>query len=334
MTTFTHASKRVTLAPGELFRTNPQDETYRDTPATELRAIIDRVVSGVPWREAVAAAYGEVHPWLCDIVTSPQRDLFFRQHPPADGARVLDIGAGWGQAALPLARRAEVVALEPTAERMDFIRAAAVQEKVDQSLCFVQADFFDVTFETKFDLICCIGVLEWVPKFRAGDPVGLQREFLRRIRSLLNTGGQLVIGIENRMGLKYLMGSSDDHIAVPGVAVYDFEMAQRKWRDRTGGALRSLTHSRVELSELLAESGFDTNQFFGAFPDYKLPRIILPLGSEINAWFKGGGFVPEHDGSCGRPLEFQAELASHYRSLASLGIAQDFAPSFYIIASA
>lgn len=333
MISFTHASKKVTLVPGELFRSILQEDTYRDTPATQLRAIIERVTSGVPWREAVAAAYSDVHPWLCDIVTSPQRDLFFRLHPPADGARVLDIGAGWGQAALPLARRSNVVALEPTAERMDFIRAAAVQEKVDQSLCCVQADFFDVTFETKFDLVCCIGVLEWVPKFRSGNPIELQREFLRRIRSLLNPGGRLVIGIENRMGLKYLMGSADDHIAIPGVAVYDFELAQLKWRELTGGALRSLTHSRVELSELLAETGFHSNQFFGAFPDYKLPQVILPVGSEINAWLKGGGFVPEHDGSCGRSLEFQAELASHYRSLASLGIAEDFAPSFYIIAS-
>lgn len=333
MTTFTHASKRVTLAPGELFRTNPQDDTYRDTPAIELRVIIDRVNSGVPWREAVASAYAEAHPWLCDIVTSPQRDLFFRQHPPADGARILDIGAGWGQAALPLARRAQVVALEPTAERMDFIRAAAVQEKVDQSICFVQADFFDVDFETKFDLICCIGVLEWVPKFRAGDPVGLQREFLQRIRRLLNPGGRLVVGIENRLGLKYLLGAADDHIGVGGVAVYDFELARQKWRDKNGAELRSLTHSRSELGQLLTESGFNSNRFFGAYPDYKLPQVILPLGPAINAWLKDGEFVQEHDGSCGRPLPFQAELASHYRSLAALDIAENFAPSFFVEAS-
>jgi len=102
---------------------------------------------------------------------------------------------------------------------------------------------------------------------------------------------------------------------------------------KNGVELRSLTHTRTELGQLLTESGFGSNQFFGAFPDYKLPELVLPLGSEINAYFREGGFVPEHDGSCGRPLEFQAELVSHYRSLAQLGIAHEFAPSFFVIAS-
>ena len=83
---------------------------------------------------------------------------------------MLDIGAGWGQTALPLSRAHEVAALEPTPERLAFIRAAAVQEGVTKRLHFIQADFFDVEFETKFDLVTCIGVLEWVPKFRPGDP--------------------------------------------------------------------------------------------------------------------------------------------------------------------
>jgi len=78
----------------------------------------------------------------------------------------------------------------------------------------------------------------------------------------------------------------------------------------------------------LIESGFNSNQFFGAYPDYKLPQVILPLGPAINAWLKDGVFVHEHDGSCGRLLPFQAELASHYRSLAALDVAENFAPSF------
>jgi hypothetical protein len=296
-------------------------------------AIIREVENGTPWREAVGQHYAQSNPWLHRIVTSPDRDLFFRLHPPPAGARVLDIGAGWGQISLPLARSHEITALEPTPERLAFIRAAATQEDVTQHLHFVQADFFDVEFKTKFDLITCIGVLEWVPKFRSGDPREVQVDFLRRARALLNPGGTLVVGIENRFGLKYLMGAPDDHIGIPGVAVFDAALARKRLKALSGQDLRSYTFTHVELNEMFAAAGLSHALFFAALPDYKLPRVILPLGSEVNDFFVQGRFVPEHDGIGGRPLDFQEELSSHYRSLARLGIAHAFVPSFYAVAS-
>src|SRR5690606_7814928 len=97
--------------------------------------------------------------------------------------RMLDVGSGWGQIALPLAAHGNVCALEPTPERLRFIRAAAQQDGLDGKMWFLNADYFDVEFADKFDLITCIGVLEWVPKFRPGnDPLEIQRQFLRKLR--------------------------------------------------------------------------------------------------------------------------------------------------------
>src|SRR5690606_27716099 len=103
---------------------------------------------------------------------------------------------GWGQIALPLALEsdAQVTALEPTPERLAFIKSVAVQEKTSDRMLFVQSDFLEVKFDAFFDLICCIGVLEWVPKFHPGDPRGVQLEFLRRIRSALRPGGKCYVG--------------------------------------------------------------------------------------------------------------------------------------------
>jgi SAM-dependent methyltransferase len=247
---------------------------------------------------------------------------------------VIDIGAGWGQVSLPLAQLSEVTALEPTPERLAFIRAVAVQLKLASRMHFVQADFFDVEFESRFDLACCIGVLEWVPKFREGDPRELQVEFLKRIHSLLRPGGQLVLGIENRMGLKYLLGAADDHIGTPGIAMYDMDLAGRKWRKLSGQDLRSFTHTQSELKELLEAADFHSAAFYAAVPDYKLPEIIMPLGPATEAHFAHKSHIPEHHGNDGRPLgdEQQEELRSHYRSLAKMGVAGNFAPSYFVVA--
>jgi 2-polyprenyl-3-methyl-5-hydroxy-6-metoxy-1,4-benzoquinol methylase len=335
MISFRHGEQTVNLPAGDLWAAGIVEETYRDTSAEELWAIVHEVEQGTPWREAVGRRYAQSNPWLHRIVTSPDRDLFFRLHPPPSGACVLDIGAGWGQISLPLARACEVTAIEPTPERLAFIRAAATQEGVTRRLHFVQADFFDVEFLTRFDLVTCIGVLEWVPKFRAGDPREVQIDFLRRVRALLNPGGRLVVGIENRLGLKYLLGAPDDHLGVSGVAVLDAKTAARRWLAQTGQPLRSFTFTRFELTEILAAAGFASVGFYAALPDYKVPEHIIPLEppGALDQFFLHGNFVNEHNGANGCLLDIQDELRSHYRSLAQLGISQALAPSFFVSAS-
>jgi len=332
MTTFRHKGRAVTLTPGEVWRDEKIGDRYRDAPPHEMAALLRQIEAGTPWRKAVAQEYEARFPWLYAIVTSPKRSLFFRQHPPPAGSRILDIGSGWGQVALPLAKSANVTALEPTPERLAFIRAAARQDGVDGNLCFIQADFLDIEFDTRFDLACCIGVLEWVPKFREGDPYELQVQFLRKAWQALAPGGTLVLGIENRLGLKYILGAVDDHIGMPLIAVYDRQLAGRKWREKTGQALRSFIYTRAELEAMLAQAGFGSVKFHAALPDYKLPEVILPAGDAVNHFFRQGNFIEEHDGTNGQKLGLQDELKSHYRSLAELNVAHEFVPSFFAVA--
>lgn len=335
MISFTHHGRSHTLDPGIIWTGDSRTDTYRDTSANELWNIVREVESGKPWREVVRAQYEAQNPWLYRIVTDPARDLFIRQFPVPAKSLILDVGAGWGQYTLPLARENRVVAVEPTPERLAFIQAVARQDGVAENVYFLGADFLDLSFNQNFDHACCIGVLEWVPKFRAGDPWPLQCDFLRRIRAGLKPGGMLLLGIENRLGLKYLLSAPDDHIGCSSVAVYHAALAQEKYRAQTGLDLRSFTYTHAELGELLRAAGFSAASFFCAFPDYKVPTKILPFDERAETSMSVDElFVEEHDGSCGRRLDQQKELRSHYGSLAQMKIARFFAPSFFVTAIA
>lgn len=332
---FQFGGEKIQLPSGKIWSAPRDGEPYRDTAAEQLWTIIAEIQKGRPWREVVAAAYAQSHPWLFQIITSPARDLFLRRHPPLPGSRILDVGAGWGQIALPLARQGEsmVTALEPTPERAAFIHAAATQEGSLDRMHFVQADFQDVVFAPVFDLICCIGVLEWVPKFASGEPLATQLDFLRHLRSALRPGGKCYLGIENRFGLKYLLGARDDHTGQRNVSVLDAALAAAKHEALTGQPLRAFTHTHAEYHALFRAAGFSRIETHAAFPDYKLPQLILPCdpASAMNQALLDGPIPPEHDGLDGQALANPEEYVSHYRSLAAMGQAQYFCPSYFFV---
>lgn len=309
-------------------------KTYRDTPASTTARVLGAIKQGLNWRAAVGNEYASSNPWLYDIITHPTRTRFLEHVTLPPNALVLDIGAGWGQITLPLARDHRVVAVEPTAERLEFIWAAAQQERVLNRIYFLQASFLEVEFPPIFDCACCIGVLEWVAQFHRNDPPrAVQLRFLQNLRKALRPGGGCILGIENRLGLKYLLGARDDHTTLPLVSVFDAQLASARHRDRTGAELRVFTYSLAEYDVLFREAGFTRISAFGAFPDYKLPQLILPLADpkSFNAYLRTNPLPPEHDGVDGRPLDNQDELASHYRSLAEMEISQYFSPSFFFL---
>ncbi|AOS44976.1 Methyltransferase domain protein [Lacunisphaera limnophila] len=332
---FTSDGREQTLPPGGHYA-RPGEHGFRDTPSTDLHALVAEIDAGRPWREAVAARYQTSKNWLYRIITAESRTAFVGPVLPPGAGPVLDIGSGWGQVARPLARERPVVALEPVAERLAFIRAAARQDGVSDRMAFMETDYFDVQFRTPFAAICAIGVLEWAGAFQDHtDPQQRQRAFLRKARTELAPDGCLILGIENRLGLKYLLGCPDDHVGVPHVASLPAPLARRRWDEAGQGRLQSFTYSLIELRRLLLDTGFTRIEFFGAFPDYKLPAAIIPLddeGRELNAWLTTQPVPAEHNGYDGTllPPGFQLDLQRHYRELAARGTAQHFVPSFFV----
>jgi ubiquinone/menaquinone biosynthesis C-methylase UbiE len=335
---FEHNGTARTLSPGGHFAA-PKPQGFRDTATGELRAIVAEIEAGRPWSEAVTERYAQSNPWLHAIVTSDRRQLHLdKLVPPGDGW-ALDIGAGWGQASRPLAKTRPVVALEPVSERLAFIRASARQEGADTRLAYVEADYLEVNFTTRFQVITAIGVLEWVGAFQdKTDPRERQRVFLAKTRRELAPGGCLIVGIENRLGLKYLLGCSDDHLGVPHIACLPADRAGIRWREHANQKLATFTYSRVEMEELLRVAGFTQVEFFAAFPDYKVPQLIVPLDRGPGSGLPAAGGQPapaEHNGYNGTPLpeSDQQRLRALYGRLAQEGVLPHFVPSFFIRAS-
>ena len=126
----------------------------------------------------------------------------------------------------------------------------------------------------KYDYITLIGVFEYSQGY-----IGTAQpyvEMLRRIARHLALGGRIVIAIENRLGLKYWAGCTEDHVGkyFEGLENYPDTRSVR-------------TFSRKELSDIIDQAGEFKTTFYYPYPDYKFPMAIysdeyLPKKAELS----------------------------------------------------
>lgn len=236
----------------------------------------------------------------------------------ARDSKVLEVGSGCGALTRWLGERfREVDALEGA-----FARAEATKARV-KGLENVKVYCGDV-FKTDlgvYDLITLIGVLEYAPQYGGGlDPRRSCTALLERCRKALDDRGILVLAIENKLGVKYLAGCTEDHTGkeYDGIMGYPNE----------GPA----TFSRGELEVMLEEAGFPNVRFYHPFPDYKLADVILAESDELPAlrpydWIR----TPFEDYTGVRRFRFSEALA--LKSFTEAGLLWDVSNSFLVLAS-
>ncbi len=254
---------------------------YGDFPEEDMERLVDELNES-RW-EKVIYRWTENNPWLRTIICDQTRSDFANLLDVDKNSIVLDIGSGWGNSAIGIARSfgARVVALDGTWHRLRFVQKRADQENV-KTIFFVCANALKLPFlDSTFDFAVMSGVLEWIgASVEVGEPGKLQEQALSEVFRVLKPAGKLLIGIENSHGFKYLLGAPDDHTGIEHITYLPREQANKKMQSIYGRDYRTYTYTMDGYSALLKQAGFSSIEFFYPIPDYKTCTFIVPLNDK------------------------------------------------------
>ncbi len=257
--------------------------------------------------------------WPLEYHLSKKRHLIIRKFDIKKGDKVLELGAGCGAITRYLAE----IGAEVTAVEGEYARAKVIAKRCEgyDNVSIVVDNILDFKSEIKYDWILLIGVLEYSPKYgRTENPV---EEYLSIVRGMINENGKLIVAIENKLGIKYINGASEDHNGKMQYGTQDLY-----------GKNEITTWGRKELVDIIRKSGFEDVVFSGVFPDYKLPKVIFTEAIEKNNTFRAEELLLyvkslDYQGNNGRLFD-EALYAS---ALRKNNLLIDFSNSFLIEAS-
>lgn len=254
--------------------------------------------------------------WPIKYHLSPDRHNLLSWYNFEKDSKLLEIGAGCGaMTGLFLDKKLSVTAVELSKRRANII---AERFKDNKNLKIFDGNIHKQKLKDKYDYATLIGVLEYAGRFSEG--VNPFKKMLEDTRKLLKKDGTLIIAIENKLGLKYWRGASEDHTDV----LFD---SLQNYPNYDGVK----TFSKKEIEEMLKKSGYKEVRFYYPLPDYKFCYEIFSdryLPSEKHR--PSSSLFPSPHPSKNYHL-FDERLVSN--SLQDAGLFEDFANSFLIFAS-
>ncbi len=194
-------------------------------------------------------------------------------------AKVLDLGAGWGNLSFEFSLEyRHVVSVDFSPSKLGFM---ATRKRLEgrENMDLFRLDI-NKTLPFKdgsFDLVILNGVLEWVGEYHEEKaPDEYQRDLIREIRRLLKPGGYLYIGIENRFGFKYFLGYIDDHPKLKYTTLMPRRLADMVSNIQRGKGYRTYTYSYKKLRQFVEELGFDVEHMLIPEKDYRYYTHLFP----------------------------------------------------------
>ena len=235
------------------------------------------------WRAAVIEVYGPDSDML-RYVDSKERELFLSLLPLDDTSDVLEIGIGFGQFTVPLARRARrVFALEVRFQQAIFAAIRCREEGVSNVSIACGGDDCKLPYpDASMDIVVLNLVFEWCGSRLLDDPGEAgQRILLGEVARVLRPGGTVYLATKNRYALRLVLGGPDEHAyEMPfGFALPSWIMGpllRLRGHDRPGGTL----HSYAKLKSMIHEAGLRTKESYWAVPEMRFPSAYVPTTTD------------------------------------------------------
>ncbi len=279
---------------------------------TLMQSVKDKSVASLELSQAITD-------WPSEYHLSRFRHCLIRPLKLRPGERVLEVGAGCGA----ITRYLGELGAQVTAVEGSLSRAAITSQRCSDlpNVKVVNDDLVQFSTRERFDWLLLVGVLEYAPVFStAAAPV---QHYFSRLKEFLAPHGNLVVAIENKLGLKYFNACGEDHVGAPFFGIQDLY-----------GPKTPRTFGRAELALELRSAGFPFTRFYYPFPDYKLPSVIVSDEALHTENFNPAELILRSRARdyTGRPFRLFNE-ALVYSSLADNGLFAEFANSFLVIAN-
>ena len=298
----------------------PGAEAFGYSEGAEAEQRLLDIVEGLDDRSTFAPGYLEnIVDWSTRYHFSRARHCLVRPLDIGPQDRVLELGCGTGAITRYLGETgAQVTAVEGSLARA---RVAAARCADLPNVTVIADDLQAVDVEGQYDWVTLIGVLEYAAAY-SGAPDPYQSYLAAAVRHL-KPGGRLVVAIENQLGLKYFNGCGEDHLGKPFSGIQDLYQ-------KTGGPR---TFGRQALSQVLARTGLEQQQWLYPYPDYKIPSIVLTDAALKHPDFNAFDLLLRNDSedyNDNRYRVFDEALVN--RVLEENGLLGDFSNSFLVVA--
>lgn len=175
--------------------------------------------------------------------------------------KVLEIGSGCGAITDKLSEKAGKVTCVDLSAKRSHINAYRNQDRDNITIHVGNFNDIEPELPDDYDYVCLIGVFEYGQSYIPSKTP--YEDFLKIMLKHVKNNGRLVIAIENRLGLKYFAGCTEDHVGTyfSGLEGYP-----------EGGSAR--TFSRPGLEKIMKSCGVKEYSFYYPYPDYKFPTVI------------------------------------------------------------